>query len=330
MPKDLKEPDIVKIVNNGVVPRLDDLDWPAITTPASCSDISAPTPRCRSPTSRTSISRRWRSSPSTMSVCPAWTSRSNRCAPMSTARSPRTCSVTSVRRTTRTRKRRRSSRFTRATWKGNRTSKNDGRISAGKTGRPLSAAKRQGRRSTACCEKNRRGGRERFPDDRCAHPDDRRRGDALGRARAAVVVDPNNGNILAMASVPSFDPNTFIPSIKAKDWEALRKDEANPLINRAISAFPPGSTFKLVTALAGLRGIYPPRDSIAAAASATAITFSNAGSARKAAATARSGWLTRSRFRAIRSSINSEMRPGSRRSMKPARCLASAKIPGFK
>src|SRR6476619_2285232 len=75
---------------------------------------------------------------------------------------------------------------------------------------------------------------------------------AVSRA-GAVVVDPNNGNILAMVSVPSFDPNTFIPSIKAKDWEALRKDEANPLINRAVSAFPPGSTFKLVTTLAGLR-----------------------------------------------------------------------------
>jgi penicillin-binding protein 2 len=75
---------------------------------------------------------------------------------------------------------------------------------------------------------------------------------SVGRG-AAVVVDPNNGNILAMASVPSFDPNTFIPSIKLKDWETLRKDEANPLINRAVSAFPPGSTFKLVTTLAGLR-----------------------------------------------------------------------------
>ena len=70
----------------------------------------------------------------------------------------------------------------------------------------------------------------------------------------AVVVDPNNGNILAMASVPSFDPNTFIPSIKAKDWKALQKDEGDPLVNRAISALPPGSTFKLVTAFAGLRG----------------------------------------------------------------------------
>ncbi|HEY2714131.1 MAG TPA: penicillin-binding protein 2 [Chthoniobacterales bacterium] len=74
----------------------------------------------------------------------------------------------------------------------------------------------------------------------------------VGRG-AAVVVDPNNGNVLAMASVPSFDPNTFIPSIKSKDWKALRNDEAHPLINRAVSAFPPGSTFKLVTALAGMR-----------------------------------------------------------------------------
>ena len=76
---------------------------------------------------------------------------------------------------------------------------------------------------------------------------------AVSRA-GAVVVDPRNGNILAMASVPSFDPNTFIPSIKKKDWQALQKDEGDPLVNRAISALPPGSTFKLITALAGLRG----------------------------------------------------------------------------
>jgi penicillin-binding protein 2 len=75
---------------------------------------------------------------------------------------------------------------------------------------------------------------------------------AVSRA-GAVVVDPNNGNILAMASVPSFDPNAFIPSIKAKDWQALRKDEGDPLVNRAMSALPPGSTFKLITSFAGLR-----------------------------------------------------------------------------
>ncbi len=75
---------------------------------------------------------------------------------------------------------------------------------------------------------------------------------AAGRA-AVVVVNPNNGDILAMASVPSYDPNSFIPSISGKDWSALLEDKANPLVNRAISAFPPGSTFKIATSLAGLR-----------------------------------------------------------------------------
>src|SRR6201999_1231072 len=74
----------------------------------------------------------------------------------------------------------------------------------------------------------------------------------LGRA-AAVVVDPNNGEILGMGSIPSFDPNVFIPSISSKDWDALNHDEAIPLVNRAVSGFPPGSTFKIVTAFAGLR-----------------------------------------------------------------------------
>lgn len=74
----------------------------------------------------------------------------------------------------------------------------------------------------------------------------------VGRG-AAVVVDPNNGDILAMASVPSYDPNVFIPSISLDDWEKLQENEANPLVNRAISAFPPGSTFKIVTGLAGLK-----------------------------------------------------------------------------
>ena len=75
---------------------------------------------------------------------------------------------------------------------------------------------------------------------------------AVGRA-GAVVVDPRSGEILAMASVPSFDPNMFVPSIDPAVWKKLTKDETDPLVNRAISAFPPGSTFKLVTALAGVR-----------------------------------------------------------------------------
>jgi penicillin-binding protein 2 len=73
----------------------------------------------------------------------------------------------------------------------------------------------------------------------------------LGRA-SAIVIDPNNGDILAMASIPSFDPNIFIPSVSSKDWGALQKDPAVPLVDRAVSGFPPGSTFKIVTALAGL------------------------------------------------------------------------------
>jgi len=72
----------------------------------------------------------------------------------------------------------------------------------------------------------------------------------VGRG-AAVVMDPNSGDILAMASVPSFDPNIFIPNISESDWEALQNAEADPLINRAVSAYAPGSTYKIPIALAG-------------------------------------------------------------------------------
>jgi penicillin-binding protein 2 len=74
----------------------------------------------------------------------------------------------------------------------------------------------------------------------------------VGRG-AAVVVDPRNGDILAMASVPSYDPNVFIPSISASKWSEINKDETNPLVNRAISAYAPGSTYKIPIALAGMR-----------------------------------------------------------------------------
>ena len=80
----------------------------------------------------------------------------------------------------------------------------------------------------------------------------------IGRG-AAVVVDPNTGEILAMASVPSYDPNTFIPSISKTDWEALNDDDTDPLTNRAIQGYAPGSTFKTVTALAGLRAGLDPK-----------------------------------------------------------------------
>jgi penicillin-binding protein 2 len=75
---------------------------------------------------------------------------------------------------------------------------------------------------------------------------------SVGRG-AAVVMDPNNGDILAMASVPSFDPNIFIPAIQAADWTNLLADKTDPLVNRAISAYAPGSTYKIPISLAGLR-----------------------------------------------------------------------------
>ena len=73
----------------------------------------------------------------------------------------------------------------------------------------------------------------------------------VGRG-AAVVVDPANGNVLAMVSVPSFDPNTFIPSISHEDYDKLLKDPTDPLTNRAILSYAPGSTFKTITGFAGL------------------------------------------------------------------------------
>ena len=73
---------------------------------------------------------------------------------------------------------------------------------------------------------------------------------------AAVVIDPRNGEILAMASVPSYDPNLFIPSISRTDWDKIANDPTHPLINRSITDFAPGSVFKLaVSTAASLSGL---------------------------------------------------------------------------
>jgi len=80
-------------------------------------------------------------------------------------------------------------------------------------------------------------------------------------AGAIVVMDPNNGEILAMASRPSYDPEIFIGGISNKQWNDLNsKSSLYPLNNRALmSSYPTGSTFKVVTALAGLaNGIINP------------------------------------------------------------------------
>jgi penicillin-binding protein 2 len=82
---------------------------------------------------------------------------------------------------------------------------------------------------------------------------------------AAVVLDTRNGDILALASQPSFDPNLFVPGISQTDWAQLNDPIMLPMINRATyGAYPPGSIFKLVIALAGLEsGIIDPGQSYA-------------------------------------------------------------------
>ncbi len=74
------------------------------------------------------------------------------------------------------------------------------------------------------------------------------------RAGAAVVLDVKTGEVLAMASAPTYDPSVFLGGISTADWERLTsQDSEYPLNDRAImSAYPPASTFKVITALAGL------------------------------------------------------------------------------
>ena len=74
------------------------------------------------------------------------------------------------------------------------------------------------------------------------------------RAGAAVALDVRTGEVLAMASIPTFDPTLFIGGIRTQDWEALNAEDSEyPLNNRAIqAAYPPASTYKAVTGMAGL------------------------------------------------------------------------------
>ncbi|HRF89654.1 MAG TPA: penicillin-binding protein 2, partial [Desulfobacter postgatei] len=70
---------------------------------------------------------------------------------------------------------------------------------------------------------------------------------------AVVALDPSNGDVLVMASSPSFDQNDFIGGISSKKWQVLRDDPGRPMNNKAIQAeYPPASTYKIITALAGL------------------------------------------------------------------------------
>jgi penicillin-binding protein 2 len=82
---------------------------------------------------------------------------------------------------------------------------------------------------------------------------------ALGSRKGAIVaLDPKTGEVLAIASNPTFDPNLFSGQITNTTWKQLNS-KGNPFINRALQGFPPASTFKVVTQTAGMEsGKYPP------------------------------------------------------------------------
>jgi penicillin-binding protein 2 len=76
-----------------------------------------------------------------------------------------------------------------------------------------------------------------------------------------VALDPQNGQVLALASSPAFDPNTFATHLSGTEWTALMTNPKRPLNDRAVQGqYPPGSIFKIVTALAGLQeGVITPQ-----------------------------------------------------------------------
>ncbi len=77
--------------------------------------------------------------------------------------------------------------------------------------------------------------------------------EALGDKPGAIVaMDPKTGEILAMVSRPTFDPNAFAVRISSKEWNALLTDPGKPLMNKAIQAqLAPGSVFKIIMSVAG-------------------------------------------------------------------------------
>lgn len=80
------------------------------------------------------------------------------------------------------------------------------------------------------------------------------------KMKAVVMLDVHTGDVVAMASHPTFDPNIFVPSIAPDEWQLLNDDELHPLVNRTIHAqYPPGSSFKTVTSIAAMAaGVFDP------------------------------------------------------------------------
>jgi penicillin-binding protein 2 len=76
---------------------------------------------------------------------------------------------------------------------------------------------------------------------------------SLGYRGAAVALDPRNGEVLSLVSLPAYDPNEFVGGVDRATWAALITDKLRPLQNRALQGrYSPGSTFKIVVALAAL------------------------------------------------------------------------------
>ena len=82
---------------------------------------------------------------------------------------------------------------------------------------------------------------------------------ALGNTQGAIVVmDPNDGAILAMVSRPTYDPNIFSQQVTEEIWQQVQGAD-HPFVNRALRGFPPASTFKIITTVAALKsGKYDP------------------------------------------------------------------------
>ena len=85
-----------------------------------------------------------------------------------------------------------------------------------------------------------------------------------GQSAAVVVLDIMTGDVLALVSAPGFDPNSFNIGLSGPEWRGLVENPYKPLLNKAIAGlYPPGSTFKPVTAIAGLEaGVLDPHEHI--------------------------------------------------------------------
>lgn len=85
-----------------------------------------------------------------------------------------------------------------------------------------------------------------------------------GESASAIVIDVENGDLIACASAPSFDPNLFVRGISVPDWQGLNEDPYRPLAAKAVQGtYPPGSTFKMITALAAYEeGLLDPEETV--------------------------------------------------------------------